>query len=397
MFDFAYQYKLNAMWKEWKHERAAPLLDKFVFSKVKESLGGRVRIVLSGAAPLARNVEEFLRVVSCSHVVQGYDLTETCTGTFVPIPNVMSMHGTVGPPIPNVDVCLNPIPEMGCDALGQVPRGESDGALKIIDRRKNIFKLSQGEYIAVENLENVYGLCHVIDSIWVYGNSFEMMALALSSGFFKEISCSKNLHIKEYRLMSIKDIADVVEALIGAYLDAAGEIAALNFMGWLEALTHASYQGPLVSGCYQRLQFLGGGVLDYLITSYLYKRHPRLSPGVLTDLKSAAVNNDCYAQAAVKCGLHRQLHHASSMLHRQITDFVKVITSCLTPAGHLFGWTSSGSVVPKVLGDLIESIAGAILVDSGFETELVWNATQPLLEPIVMPDKLTLYSRKDMG
>eukprot|EP01018_Ginkgo_biloba_P017577 Gb_32044 [translate_table: standard] len=259
--------------------------------------------------------------------------------------------------------------------------------------------------------------------------------LALSSGLFKDISCSENLHIKEYRLMSIKDIADVVEALIGAYLDAGGEIAALNFMGWLgisinflaetpitktldtgfvssvnihyletllhytfrdrgllvEALTHASYQGPLVSGCYQRLEFLGDAVLDYLITSYLYKRHPGLSPGVLTDLKSAAVNNDCYAQAAVKCGLHRQLHHASSVLHRQITDFVKVITSCSTPAGHLFGWTSSGSAVPKVLGDLIESIAGAILVDSGFETELVWNAIKPLLEPIVTPDTLCFH------
>ncbi|XP_057869570.1 long chain acyl-CoA synthetase 4 [Cryptomeria japonica] len=216
VFELAYKYKLNNMRKGWKHEKAATIADKIVFSKVKQALGGRVRVILSGAAPLARHVEEFLRVVACCHVVQGYGLTETCAGSFVSIPNVMSMMGTVGPPAPNVEACLESVPDMGYDALSQVPRGEvcirgktlfsgyykrddltnevlvdgwfhtgdvgewqPDGALKIIDRKKNIFKLSQGEYIAVENLENVYGLCSLIDSIWVYGNSFESYLVAI--------------------------------------------------------------------------------------------------------------------------------------------------------------------------------------------------------------------------
>lgn len=42
--------------------------------KVKEGLGGNVRLILSGAAPLATHVEEFLRVVSCAHVLQGYGM-----------------------------------------------------------------------------------------------------------------------------------------------------------------------------------------------------------------------------------------------------------------------------------------------------------------------------------
>ncbi|KAF7138949.1 hypothetical protein RHSIM_Rhsim07G0082500 [Rhododendron simsii] len=216
MFGFAYSYKLHNMKKGNKHEDASPLCDKIVFSKVKEGLGGNVRIILSGAAPLATHVEAFLRVVACCHVLQGYGLTESCAGTFVSLPNELDMLGTVGPPVPNVDVCLESVPEMQYDACSSTPRGEicirgetlfsgyykredltkevlvdgwfhtgdvgewqPDGSMKIIDRKKNIFKLSQGEYVAVENLENIYGLVPDIDSIWVYGNSFESFLVAV--------------------------------------------------------------------------------------------------------------------------------------------------------------------------------------------------------------------------
>ncbi|KAG6409359.1 hypothetical protein SASPL_127398 [Salvia splendens] len=216
MFNLAYSLKLRHMKKGHKHAEAAPLCDKVVFSKVKQGLGGNVRLILSGAAPLASHVEEYLRVVTCSYVLQGYGLTETCAGTFVSIPDELNMLGTVGPPVPNVDVCLESVPEMGYDALSSKPRGEvcvrgdtlfsgyykredltkevfvdgwfhtgdvgewqADGSLKIIDRKKNIFKLSQGEYVAVENLENIYGLVSAIDSIWVYGNSFESCLVAI--------------------------------------------------------------------------------------------------------------------------------------------------------------------------------------------------------------------------
>jgi len=113
-------------------------------------------------------------------------------------------------------VCLESVPEMSYDALSSTPRGEicirgdtlfsgyykredltkevlvdgwfhtgdigewqPNGSMKIVDRKKNIFKLSQGEYVAVENLENVYGLVADIDSIWIYGNSFESFLVAV--------------------------------------------------------------------------------------------------------------------------------------------------------------------------------------------------------------------------
>jgi long-chain acyl-CoA synthetase len=68
--------------------QATPLFDRFVFSKVAQRLGGRVRIIVSGGAPLAPHTEEFLKVTMCAPVVQGYGLTETCAGSFISVPGV---------------------------------------------------------------------------------------------------------------------------------------------------------------------------------------------------------------------------------------------------------------------------------------------------------------------
>ncbi|CAN8325718.1 unnamed protein product [Cochlearia groenlandica] len=218
LFDSAFSYKFGHMKKGQSHVEASPLSDKLVFSKVKQGLGGNVRIILSGAAPLASHVESFLRVVACCHVLQGYGLTESCAGTFVSLPDRLDMLGTVGPPVPNVDIRLESVPEMEYDALASTPRGEicirgktlfsgyykredltkevlidgwlhtgdvgewqPNGSMKIIDRKKNIFKLSQGEYVAVENLENIYGEVQAVDSVWVYGNSFESFLIAVAN------------------------------------------------------------------------------------------------------------------------------------------------------------------------------------------------------------------------
>ncbi|KAL4318034.1 hypothetical protein GQ457_18G019830 [Hibiscus cannabinus] len=182
---------------------------------VRQALGGKVRLMLSGAAPLPRHVEEFLRVSCCSSLTQGYGLTETCGGCFTSVPNVMSMIGTVGVPITTMKQGLNqcwrwdtmhfpmyktknplPFPSMFQDLLdlinydsylyslveivaGDIGELQPDGTMKTIDRKKNIFKLSQDEYVAVENIENTYSRCPHIASIWVYGNSFESFLVAV--------------------------------------------------------------------------------------------------------------------------------------------------------------------------------------------------------------------------
>ncbi|KAL4013351.1 hypothetical protein IC575_025517 [Cucumis melo] len=217
LFDYAYTYKLGYLKKGLLQEKAAPLLDKLVFDKIKEAFGGRVRLFLSGAAPLPRLVEEFLRVTSCATLSQGYGLTESCGGCFTSIANVFTMVGTVGVPVTTIEARLESVPDMGYDALATTPRGEicirgstlfsgyhkrqdltddvlidgwfhtgdigewqPDGSMKIIDRKKNIFKLSQGEYVAVENIENIFLQCPLITSIWVYGNSFESFLVGVA-------------------------------------------------------------------------------------------------------------------------------------------------------------------------------------------------------------------------
>ncbi|XP_047941409.1 probable CoA ligase CCL6 [Salvia hispanica] len=216
LFHLAYNYKLRNLEKGLKQEEASPLLDKLVFDKIRQGFGGRVRLILSGAAPLPKHIEEFLRVTCCCVLSQGYGLTESCGGCFTSIANVFPMIGTVGVPMTTIEARLESVPEMGYDALSAVPRGEiclrgntlfsgyhkrqdltnevlvdgwfhtgdvgewqPNGAMKIIDRKKNIFKLSQGEYVAVESLESTYSQCPLITSIWVYGNSFESFLVAV--------------------------------------------------------------------------------------------------------------------------------------------------------------------------------------------------------------------------
>ncbi|KAL0365461.1 UNVERIFIED_CONTAM: Long chain acyl-CoA synthetase 2 [Sesamum angustifolium] len=216
LFQIAYNYKLRNLEKGLRQEEASPFLDKLVFDKIRQGFGGRVRLMLSGAAPLPKHIEEFLRVTCCCVLSQGYGLTESCSGCFTSIANVFPMMGTVGVPMTTIEARLESVPEMGYDALSSVPRGEiclrgstlfsgyhkrpdltaevvvdgwfhtgdvgewqPNGALKLIDRKKNIFKLSQGEYVAVESIESVYSRCPLITSIWVYGNSFESFLVAV--------------------------------------------------------------------------------------------------------------------------------------------------------------------------------------------------------------------------
>jgi long-chain acyl-CoA synthetase len=218
VFRWCYKRKLARLNQGYRPEAASPLADTLVFNQVKQKLGGRVRVIVSGGAPLASHVEEFMKVALCAPAVQGYGLTETCAASFIGNPFLMSHLGSVGVPLAHTELKLESVPEMGYDALDpNEPRGEilirgpglfsgyykdekltadsmtsdgffrtgdigalvADGTLKVIDRKKNIFKLSQGEYVAVEKLESVYKKNLVSEQVWVYGNSFKSSLIAV--------------------------------------------------------------------------------------------------------------------------------------------------------------------------------------------------------------------------
>ncbi|KAF6147407.1 hypothetical protein GIB67_016764 [Kingdonia uniflora] len=118
----------------------------------------------------------------------------------------------------------------------------------------------------------------------------------------------------------------------------------------------------------RRLEFLGDAVLDYLITSYLYSVYPKLKPGQLTDLRSVTVNNNSFAHVAVTRSFHKYLLSDSDILSETIKKFVNFAPTSIAEKNPL-----DGPTCPKVLGDLVESCVGAILLDTGFNLHHVWS------------------------
>ncbi|KAK8288841.1 hypothetical protein V6Z11_D07G147800 [Gossypium hirsutum] len=177
-------------------------------------------------------------------------------------------------------------------------------------------------------------------------------------------------------------------------LEGALKIEFKNRAVLVEAITHASRPSSGVS-CYQRLEFVGDAVLDHLITRHLFFTYTNLPPGRLTDLRAAAVNNENFARVAVKHLLHVHLRHGSSALEKQIRDFVKEVQDeLLKPGFNSFGLGDCKA--PKVLGDIVESIAGAIFLDSGRDTAVVWRVFQPLLHPMVTPETLPMHPVREL-
>lgn len=216
LFNAAFNAKRQAL---LKGKNASPMWDRLVFNKIKAKLGGRVRFMVSGASPLSPDVMDFLKVCFGCPVVEGYGMTESsCVITCMNVNDVLSGH--VGAPNAACEVKLVDVPEMNytCDDE-PYPRGEicvrgpivfqgyykdevqtrevideegwlhtgdiglwaPGGRLKIIDRKKNIFKLAQGEYIAPEKIENVYVKSKYVAQCFVYGDSFNSSLVAVVS------------------------------------------------------------------------------------------------------------------------------------------------------------------------------------------------------------------------
>ncbi|XP_077992696.1 endoribonuclease Dicer-like [Glandiceps talaboti] len=163
----------------------------------------------------------------------------------------------------------------------------------------------------------------------------------------------------------------------------------------LQAFTHASYHYNTITDCYQRLEFLGDAILDYLITKHLYDHHQHHSPGALTDLRSALVNNTIFASLAVKFDYHKYFKAIAPELFHVIDNFVKFQHATEETQGIDSQLNSNFSddedeeeeedrediEVPKALGDIFESVAGAIYLDSNMSLDAVWRVYYTMMKP----------------
>ncbi|XP_034453583.1 long-chain-fatty-acid--CoA ligase 4 [Hippoglossus hippoglossus] len=208
LFTLGYKYKLGQI----KNGYDAPICNALLFRKVKKLLGGRVRMMLSGGAPLSPATQRFMNVCFCCPVGQGYGLTETCgAGTITEVADIST--GRVGAPLICCEVKLRDWAKGGYTSKDKPnPRGEiliggpnvtmgyyrnesknqdfflddkgqrwfctgdigeiyPDGCLQIVDRKKDLVKLQAGEYVSLGKVESALKNGLLIDNICAYANS----------------------------------------------------------------------------------------------------------------------------------------------------------------------------------------------------------------------------------
>lgn len=204
LFRTAYAQKLAAL----RVGSNTPLWNSIVFKQFNAAVGGRLRLIVSGSAPLSPDVHDFLRVCFGVPVLQGYGLTETSSSGCVQYPDDMTT-ARIGPPFPSMEAKLVDVPDMNYTSADKPnPRGEiwlrgapvtqgyykepektaesfhngwfatgdigvcyPDGTFAIIDRKKNLIKPPHGEYIALEKLESVLRNSAYVETILVYVDS----------------------------------------------------------------------------------------------------------------------------------------------------------------------------------------------------------------------------------
>jgi len=208
-------YEANGWWYEFQLKIAR----KLIFSKWREGLGGNLTVMVSGSAALQTRLTRMFAAAEMP-VMEGYGLTETS-----PVISVSDVRkggfkiGTVGKIIQNVEVKIAADGEILCKGpnimmgyykdeqqtkevivdgyfhTGDIGEIDSEGFLKITDRKKEMFKTSGGKYIAPQLIESAMKESHFIEQIMVIGDGQKMPAAFIQPNFNFVIEWAKRHHI----------------------------------------------------------------------------------------------------------------------------------------------------------------------------------------------------------
>ncbi len=213
--------------------------DRLVFSRIRRRFGGRLRVMVSGAAPLSPNVQEFFEIIGLN-IVEGYGLTETTAPVACNVPDD-NHPGTVGKPVPGVEVKIAEDGEIivkgpsifagyfkneeatkaaltdGWFSTGDIGEIDASGRLRIKDRKKDIIITSNGKHVAPQYIENLFKGESLISHILVYGDrrKFVSALITLSHDGLKAFAETHGLPVDDLEgLTQHPKVRDEVEAVV---------------------------------------------------------------------------------------------------------------------------------------------------------------------------------------
>ncbi|KAK6108010.1 AMP-binding enzyme family protein [Brugia pahangi] len=213
IFYIALKWKLRQLAKGRLHFNT--FWDKTVFKKTRALFGGQLRLITSGGAPISTDVMNFSRVVYGCLLIEGYGQTECSAAGTISLP-FDTISGHVGGPAVWAQVKLVDVKEMGYSAeqntgevcfrgagimdgyfndpeltsqtvdeegwlhTGDIGMWLPNGSLRIIDRKNNLFKLAQADFVSPEQIENVYLQHPLVKQIFVYGSTNHAYLIAIA-------------------------------------------------------------------------------------------------------------------------------------------------------------------------------------------------------------------------
>ncbi|MDW5611003.1 MAG: long-chain fatty acid--CoA ligase [Mycolicibacterium sp.] len=222
------------------------IADRLVLSTIRERFGGRLRFFVSAAAPLNRDIARWFDAIGII-VLEGYGLTETAAASFINRPGAYRF-GTVGIPFPGTEVKIaadgeillrspgvmtayHDLPEATARALdadgwfytGDIGEIDDDGFLRITDRKKDLFKTSQGKYVAPSAVAAAFkAVCPYVSEIIVYGEErpYCVALVSLDGEAITDWAAKNGLENLSYAELARHD---ATRELIAGYVDELNE------------------------------------------------------------------------------------------------------------------------------------------------------------------------------